>query len=112
MGQALDQKGLGFQLVDRQAIGLIVIVLAFQDHVGVEPLRGIELFGCQRQRIEVLLASGLIVESGHVGFAYLVEVGIGQFHRCQGSRCVALSDWYDRRQSGLWQKHSLRGRGR
>jgi len=110
--QAFDQQSAGFQLVYREAVDPTVIILAFQDRIGIEFLRGIELFGRQRQRIEVLLARVLVVEVGPILFAHFVDVSEGQFHGCQGGWGIALRSRYDHRQRGFLWVQGLRWRWR
>ena len=41
---AFEQQCLGLQLVDAEAVGNFFVVLAFQNGIGIELLRGVELF--------------------------------------------------------------------
>ena len=40
---AFENKSFGFQLVDAEAIGNFLVVLAFQYRIRIESLRGVEL---------------------------------------------------------------------
>ena len=43
MRDPFEQKCFGLELVDAEAVGNFLVVLAFEDCIRIEPLRGIEL---------------------------------------------------------------------
>jgi hypothetical protein len=93
VGDAFEQKRLGFQLVDAEAVDPSFLVLSLENCVRVASPRGIELLRCEGELVEMALADLAVFACRCIGVPYFLDVGVGELERFDRSGSIASGRW-------------------